>query len=276
MSEWGHDFRPSYLALGALAEDLGRPPILALTATAPPLVREEIVKRLALRDPAIVVRPGRASEPALRSEGVHERGREAPGAGAVPAPPAPSRDRVLLDGEGRRGARRALQDRAHPRRDLPRPAHQGRARPRAQALHVVGQAHRDDRDQRLRPGRRQARHPLRAALPGAGLARGVRPGGRTRRTRRPAHALHPALGSARHRRAAPLPVGRPGDPLADQEGGRGSVGLDEGRPRRRRVDPGHGHRGRRHAHQGDPRGPARREPGDGDRRAVLARRARST
>ena len=42
MSEWGHDFRPSYLALGALAESLGRPTALALTATAPPLVREEI------------------------------------------------------------------------------------------------------------------------------------------------------------------------------------------------------------------------------------------
>ena len=66
VSEWGHDFRPAYLALGALAEDLGRPPILALTATAPPLVREEIVKRLALRDPAIVVQP--VARPNLRFE----------------------------------------------------------------------------------------------------------------------------------------------------------------------------------------------------------------
>lgn len=66
VSEWGHDFRPSYLALGALAEDLGRPTVLALTATAPPLVREEIVKRLALRDPAVVVRP--VARPNLRFE----------------------------------------------------------------------------------------------------------------------------------------------------------------------------------------------------------------
>jgi len=66
VSEWGHDFRPAYLALGALAEDLGRPPILALTATAPPLVREEIVKRLGLRDPALVVRP--VARPNLRFE----------------------------------------------------------------------------------------------------------------------------------------------------------------------------------------------------------------
>ena len=66
VSEWGHDFRPSYLALGALGEDMGHPTTLALTATAPPLVREEIVKRLALRDPVIVVRP--VARPNLRFE----------------------------------------------------------------------------------------------------------------------------------------------------------------------------------------------------------------
>jgi ATP-dependent DNA helicase RecQ len=56
ISEWGHDFRPDYLRLGAAAEALGRPPILALTATAAPPVREEIVERLGLRDPQILVR----------------------------------------------------------------------------------------------------------------------------------------------------------------------------------------------------------------------------
>jgi ATP-dependent DNA helicase RecQ len=66
VSEWGHDFRPSYLALGALAKDLGRPTILALTATAPPQVREEIVRRLGLRDASIVVRP--VARPNLRFE----------------------------------------------------------------------------------------------------------------------------------------------------------------------------------------------------------------
>jgi ATP-dependent DNA helicase RecQ len=66
VSEWGHDFRPSYLALGALAADIGRPPVLALTATAPPLVREEIVRRLDLREPAVVVRP--VARPNLRFE----------------------------------------------------------------------------------------------------------------------------------------------------------------------------------------------------------------
>src|ERR671916_646183 len=46
ISEWGHDFRPDYLKLGAVAETLGRPPILALTATASPPVRDEITERL--------------------------------------------------------------------------------------------------------------------------------------------------------------------------------------------------------------------------------------
>ena len=66
VSEWGHDFRPSYLALGALARDLGNPTTLALTATAPPLVREEITKRLSLEDPTVVVRP--VARPNLRFE----------------------------------------------------------------------------------------------------------------------------------------------------------------------------------------------------------------
>src|SRR5215212_4300506 len=56
ISEWGHDFRPDYLRLGAVADALGRPAILALTATAAPPVRDEIVERLRLRDPLVVVR----------------------------------------------------------------------------------------------------------------------------------------------------------------------------------------------------------------------------
>ncbi|HEY6747992.1 MAG TPA: RecQ family ATP-dependent DNA helicase [Mycobacteriales bacterium] len=56
ISEWGHDFRPDYLALGSVAKALGSPRLLGLTATASPRVREEIVRRLRMRDPAIVVR----------------------------------------------------------------------------------------------------------------------------------------------------------------------------------------------------------------------------
>jgi ATP-dependent DNA helicase RecQ len=56
ISEWGHDFRPEYLRLGTAIETLGHPPVLGLTATAAPPVRDEIVHRLGLRDPEIVVR----------------------------------------------------------------------------------------------------------------------------------------------------------------------------------------------------------------------------
>jgi ATP-dependent DNA helicase RecQ len=56
ISEWGHDFRPDYLQLGAFAERLGRPTILALTATASPPVRREIIERLGMEGPAQVIR----------------------------------------------------------------------------------------------------------------------------------------------------------------------------------------------------------------------------
>lgn len=56
ISEWGYDFRPDYLTLGDVIEQLGRPPILALTATAAPPVREEIIERLGMAKPAIIVR----------------------------------------------------------------------------------------------------------------------------------------------------------------------------------------------------------------------------
>jgi ATP-dependent DNA helicase RecQ len=56
ISAWGHDFRPDYLGLASVVAAVGRPPVLALTATAAPPVREEIVERLELRDAVLVVR----------------------------------------------------------------------------------------------------------------------------------------------------------------------------------------------------------------------------
>jgi ATP-dependent DNA helicase RecQ len=55
VSEWGHDFRPDYLRLGPVIKRLGHPPVVALTATAAPPTRDDIVARLGLRDPAQVV-----------------------------------------------------------------------------------------------------------------------------------------------------------------------------------------------------------------------------
>jgi ATP-dependent DNA helicase RecQ len=50
ISQWGQDFRPDYLRLGAQADALGVDVRMALTATASPPVRDEIVRRLGLRD----------------------------------------------------------------------------------------------------------------------------------------------------------------------------------------------------------------------------------
>jgi ATP-dependent DNA helicase RecQ len=55
VSAWGHDFRPDYLRLGGVIEQLGHPTVLALTATAAPPVRAEIVERLEMREPEVVV-----------------------------------------------------------------------------------------------------------------------------------------------------------------------------------------------------------------------------
>jgi ATP-dependent DNA helicase RecQ len=55
VSQWGQDFRPDYLRLGAQADELGAGVRIALTATASPPVRREICRRLALRDPEIVI-----------------------------------------------------------------------------------------------------------------------------------------------------------------------------------------------------------------------------
>jgi ATP-dependent DNA helicase RecQ len=56
VSSWGHDFRPDYLGLGHVREQLGNPPVAALTATASPPVRDEIVERLRMKDPLVLVR----------------------------------------------------------------------------------------------------------------------------------------------------------------------------------------------------------------------------
>jgi len=55
ISQWGHDFRPDYLGLAQVIEALGHPPVLAMTATASKDVRNEIVERLGLRRPRVLV-----------------------------------------------------------------------------------------------------------------------------------------------------------------------------------------------------------------------------
>ena len=56
VSNWGNDFRPSYRNIGKLMRDrFLKTPFLALTATATPIVRKDIIKSLKLIDPIVTV-----------------------------------------------------------------------------------------------------------------------------------------------------------------------------------------------------------------------------
>lgn len=55
LSAWGHDFRPDYLRLKYALEKLGHPQTAAFTATATPVVRQDILEHLQLKDPAVSV-----------------------------------------------------------------------------------------------------------------------------------------------------------------------------------------------------------------------------
>jgi ATP-dependent DNA helicase RecQ len=68
VSTWGHDFRPDYLRLGELVQDIGQPRLVALTATAAGPVRDDIVERLHLRNPRVVVAGFGRENLALRVE----------------------------------------------------------------------------------------------------------------------------------------------------------------------------------------------------------------
>lgn len=91
IAEWGHDFRPEYLQLGELIADLPQSRVLACTATATPIVRDEILARLGLPDdtpqllrgfarPNLALRVRRTRSPAGASQVVDETLGEALGA----------------------------------------------------------------------------------------------------------------------------------------------------------------------------------------------------
>jgi len=54
ISQWGHDFRPSYLSLAHARRQLGNPPVLALTATAPREISEDILRELDIPNATLI------------------------------------------------------------------------------------------------------------------------------------------------------------------------------------------------------------------------------
>jgi ATP-dependent DNA helicase RecQ len=113
ISEWGHDFRPAYRRIGVLRQGL-ECPTLALTATATPAVRQDVLSSLALERPLVVVRSfdrpnlswfvfsGRSLEE--RVSGVYGLLRRTPGCCIVYAPTRRAVERVR-DGLANRGVR---------------------------------------------------------------------------------------------------------------------------------------------------------------------------
>ena len=192
ISEWGYDFRPAYLQIGERLQ--------AARRAAGARAHRHRHREGAARDPALR-RDAEAAhrrdlsaplEPRVRRAALLER-RATPRARAAGASRAPARHHLLLD-HARRG--RDLHRAPALRRPvvpLPRQDESGRALEEPGRLHGARPPHRDGGDQRLRPRHRQVRHPLRDALPVAGVARAVRAGGRARRPRRPARQLHHAL-----------------------------------------------------------------------------------
>ena len=93
VSQWGHDFRPDYLGLGSIARRLGRPPIVALTATATEEVQKDIIRQLGMTDPFVTVtgfaRPNlrfevrRTVNDTLKDAAVEDILRESTGAGVI-------------------------------------------------------------------------------------------------------------------------------------------------------------------------------------------------
>ena len=183
ISQWGHDFRPDYARLGEFRRRLGNPPTIALTATATPAVRDDVMRLLELSDPSIFITG--FARPNLYFEVSHASGAW--------------KDEMLVDFVARcAGAgilyvatRRGCDEIA----ELLRAAlhrkvgvyHAGLRledrRARAGSLHGGRHAHHCG-DQRVRHGHQQGRPAVRGALQHAGQPGGVLPGSGPSRPRR--------------------------------------------------------------------------------------------
>ena len=224
VSEWGHDFRPDYLRLPEIAERLGRPTVMACTATATKAVAAEIVSRFGLREP-LQVRSG-FDRPNLSFDVVPLEGK-----GSV-ARRLALLEHGLADPANRPaivycGTRKDTDELARTLREAGLPAlayHAGmEAEERGRTRPASWKARRNRRrHQRLRHGRRQGRRALGLAHDDPDQPRGLLPGGGPRRARRAARAGGAAGDEVRPRSPGPLqPAARhPEQTIARERGWR--------------------------------------------------------
>jgi hypothetical protein len=192
----------------ARASDRGarRPTVLALTATATPAVREDILIQLGNPDAETIVKG--FDRPNLRYEVIRAENEAA----KLKSLKQLFEQRARRHGhhlhrddqERARGAEVSARPPRPAGRRLSFEAAKARSHVRARALHV-GSDSRRRRDQRVRPRHRQAEHPLRDPLRSAGLRRSVHAGGRSRGPRRRSLALHPTVPHERYARAELFP-----------------------------------------------------------------------
>ena len=217
VSQWGHDFRPDYFTLASAAKRLAARATIALTATATPQVADDIVRRLALRDPVRVTtgfdRPN-LSFAVVPCGGALDKGRRIAAAlGAPDALPA-----IVYAGTRDASEQMAqLLTRALGEEVVVYHAGLDR-RVRADDAGAVHDRRRprDRRHQRVRDGHRQGRRSYGLSRIGPGIARGLLPGGRPGRPRRSPVAV-PAV-----RRAARQGAARVLHPACSSVGGRTS------------------------------------------------------
>ena len=218
ISQWGRDFRPDYMRLGAQAEAVGAPVRLALTATAAPPVRQEIIRRLGLRDPVVVI--GDFDRPHIQLSAHHvrtvpDKERELVRAARRVRRPG---DRLRGDARQRAGGARRARGGGRAGDAVSRRAVRARAARGDDGVPGrLGPHHRGHG--RVRHGDRQAGRALGAARRPAALAGCVLPGDRARRPGRPAVARAAAV-PLRGFRDGALPDGARASPARPSRGPR--------------------------------------------------------
>ena len=202
VSSWGHDFRPDYLRLGELLEGLDGARIIALTATAAPPVRTDIIERLQLHDAAIVVggtareniylSVSRCLDPSDQEKKVLEAATTTAGPGIVYVATRKAAEHYA-DELAMRGVRSAAYHAGLPKR----------VREDVQQQFMAGDVDVDGCHVSVRYGNRQAGHPVCHPCSGARITGRVLPAGRPGRSRRRAGPRHAVL-SARGSRPRPI------------------------------------------------------------------------